>query len=247
LLRLPSMLAFHRLPRSLQRIATSAPGTYAAYLVHGLREPGLLHSGVTDRERAVALPGDALVPAADWVTDFAITIETAPAEIWPWLVQMGYGRAGWYGWYPYENGGRGSTDEIVESLQHLALGDRIPDGPRAAEGFGVWSVQRLDRDRALVLHSRRHLMSGLEVAPDVRGLVVDCSWAFVLEPVAAHRTRLHVRVRAALQAGRSGRLLGRVARLVFGLGDSVMENTMVDGIRRRAEAHAGARRPRIAS
>jgi proline iminopeptidase len=229
------MRTFERLPASIQKLATSAVGTYAAYVAYGLGHPRLLRGQVTSAERAAALPGDELVGDADWITDVATSIAAAPAAIWPWLVQMGYGRAGWYGWYPFENGGHGSASEIIESLQHLAIGDVLPDGPRAAEGFGVWRVERLEPTRALVLYSRRELTTGLEVGPAATSMYVACSWAFVLVPQDGELTRLHVRVRARVHAGRRGRLVVRAARSLLGAGDTVMENTMVEGIRRRAE------------
>lgn len=130
--------------RSLRRASQTALGTYAAYILHGLRHPALLLPGVTAPERAAPLPGDELVPDPSWVTDFAVDIEAAPGEVWPWLVQIGYGRAGWYTWFPLDNNGLPSADDIIAELQTLAVGDVIPDGPRAAEGYGKWFVRRLD-------------------------------------------------------------------------------------------------------
>ena len=127
--------------------------------------------------RAATLPGDELVPSPSWVTDFAIDIDAAPAEVWPWLVQLGYGRAGWYTWYPLDNGGVASADRIVPALQQLAVGDLIPDGPRASVGFGVWRVHELVPERALVLWSRRDPLDGRERG-DGGGIAI--SWAFVL-------------------------------------------------------------------
>jgi hypothetical protein len=229
------MIDFAHLPRPLRRVVTSAVGTYAAYVAYGLVHPRLLRSTATSLERGDELPGDDLVPEADWCRDFATTIAAPADEIWPWLAQMGYGRAGWYGWYPYENGGRGSPHEIIPALQDLASGDIIPDGPHADAGFGVWRVHELEPNVALVLHSRRHPTTGLEVEPDGDQTYIDCSWSFVLVPILAARTRLVVRVRAKVHAGSAGRIAARAARLVFGLGDAVMENTMLRGIRARAE------------
>jgi hypothetical protein len=60
----------------------------------------------------------------------AVTIEGTPEEIWPWLLQLGYGRAGFYGYDLIENpgGGRGirSAETILPDLQQLAVGDDMP-------------------------------------------------------------------------------------------------------------------------
>jgi hypothetical protein len=144
---------------------------------------------------------------------------------------MGYGRAGYYGWYRYDNGGVASADMIVPQLQRLAVGDTIPDGPLANAGYGAWRVIQIVPERTLVLYSRRHPWSGREVVDETP--FIDCSWVFLLTPHADH-TRLHVRVRATFEGNR--RVLAKLARVFFGVGDAVMENTMLDGIRARAEA-----------
>jgi proline iminopeptidase len=222
----------------VRRLRHSALGTYTAYLAHGVRHPTLLRSRASATERASRLPGDPLIESPDWTTDFTMVIQASASDIWPWLVQMGYGRAGYYAWYRYDNGGVASADMIVPELQALAVGDVVPDGPRAREGFGVWRVVELLPDRALVLHSRREPWSGRELADRDPEACIDCSWAFVLSPIDDVRTRLHVRVRARFDhASARSKLLARLARLFFGLGDSVMENTMLDGIRERAERH----------
>jgi len=49
------------------------------------------------------LPGDDLVayPKGDYT--HAITIRASAAEIWPWLVQLGQGRGGFYSYEWLEN------------------------------------------------------------------------------------------------------------------------------------------------
>jgi len=228
------------LTRSLHRAGTTATGTYAAYLLHGLRHPDLLRSAVSAEERGEALPGDLLVVDPDWVRDFGADIVASAEQVWPWLIQIGYGRAGWYTWYPLDNGGRDSAERIVPELQELAVGDAIADGPRAAEGFGVWRVIELDRPQAMVLHSRRNPFTGHELAPgEGNGEPwIDTSWAFALREPGPGRCRLRVRVRARFHGGRWGAVVTGAARRFFGLGDNVMERTMLDGIRRRAERAA---------
>jgi proline iminopeptidase len=224
------------LTRAVKRAGLTATGTYAAYVAHGIRHPLLLRSSATLEERGQPLPGDPLVPRPDWVTDFAITIAAAPRQVWPWIVQLGYGRAGWYTWFPLDNGGVPSAEGIVPALQELVVGDVIPDGPRAAEGFGRWRVQALEPDRALVLFSRRNPFSGREIAPGEAEpeLFMEMSWVFALVESSPGQTRLQVRVRMRSSVKS---WVARAARLFFGLGDNAMENTMLAGIKERAERH----------
>ena len=98
--------------------------------------------GSTPEERELPLLGDDIVPDPKVVTNHAITID-APADcVWPWLVQMGWHRAGWYTarWvdqllFPLN---WPSANRIIPELQHIALGDFIPDGaPETKTGMIV--------------------------------------------------------------------------------------------------------------
>ena len=62
-------------------------------------------------------------------TTRAITIDAPPVEVWPWLVQIGFGRAGWYSYDWIDNDGKPSADRIIDDLQGLTVGDRIPMTP----------------------------------------------------------------------------------------------------------------------
>lgn len=136
--------------------------------------------GSTRSERSLHLPGDHIVDDPDVVTDHAVTIEAPPSCVWPWLVQMGWGRGGWYTarWvdrllFP-ANGP--SAGRIIPELQDIDVGFVIPDGPQHTE-CGLL-VGEIDRERALVLRSSSHLpMSWRERA------TLDWSWAFVLTPL----------------------------------------------------------------
>jgi hypothetical protein len=79
------------------------------------------------------MPGDNLIPDAASTTR-AITIAAPPEQVWPWLVQLGYGRGGWYSYDWIDNNGQSSADRILPKLQQLQVGDQIlmlPEmGPR---------------------------------------------------------------------------------------------------------------------
>lgn len=68
------------------------------------------------------LPGDELVPSAKIRWTHGITIRARPTEIWPWLVQMGCRRAGWYSYDGLDNGGVPSAERIVPELQLTGVG-----------------------------------------------------------------------------------------------------------------------------
>src|SRR5687767_4575473 len=72
----------------------------------------------TTREHLLALPGDEMIRhAADSLTH-AITVHCNRRELWPWLIQMGADRAGWYSYDMLDNGGRRSAEKILHGLQH---------------------------------------------------------------------------------------------------------------------------------
>ena len=151
--------------------------------------------GSTPAERHLVLPGDDLVGDPVVVTNHAITIDAPPELVWPWVVQMGWGRAGWYTarWvdrllFP-DNGP--AADEILPEWQDLQVGDFVPDGaPETKTGF---IVDQLLPNRALVLHSTSHLPGSWR---EQQRAALDWSWAFHLTPVdGGHRTRYQFRSR----------------------------------------------------
>jgi hypothetical protein len=190
--------------------------------------------GSTPSERRQPLPGDDIVTAPDSQTTHAITIDAAPEAIWPWLVQMGYHRGGWYTYpwvdYPWVDRfvfrmSNPSADRVVPELQDVEVGDVIPDGP---PGSAWYVVDALRPPHHLVLHSTSH---------DVpwrgrRGVHVDWTWAFCLEPATAGRSRLLVRVRIAAAPW----WLRLVVAGAIVPADFVMSRAQLRGIRRRVLA-----------
>jgi hypothetical protein len=186
--------------------------------------------GSTSAERRRRLPGDDIVTRPQVVTDHAITIDAPPSCVWPWLVQMGWGRGGWYTsrWvdrllFP-ANGP--SADRIVPELQNIDIGTFIPDGPPRTECGLI--VEHIDPERALVMHSTTHLpLSWREVAD------LDWSWAFVLDPIdGGRRTRFAFRSRWTT----SPWWLTLGGHLALVPADFVMSRQMLRGVRTRAEA-----------
>jgi hypothetical protein len=137
-------------------------------------------------------------------TTHAITIRAPRAAIWPWLVQMGYHRAGWYtdSWYSWVDRylfrleRPPSADHLLPQFQHLAVGDTIPDGP---PGTAFFTVAALEPERALVLYSMTH---GTAMVPRFLrdnpklGIYAVFSWAIILDEVDENTARLILWMRA---------------------------------------------------
>jgi len=186
---------------------------------HGIRRGAMrlfrrdLGAARTDGARPLA--GDDILPAARIQLTHAIDIEAPPAAVWPWLVQMGRRRAGWYSWDRLDNGGVPSADRIIPELQKLAPGDVLPVRPTGTDGF---IVQRVVPEQALVLRNPP-------------GGPFEGTWTFALEPIGDDATHLVARYRAAFQP--SARMVG--VRAVMTPLHAFMERKQLRTIKQRAE------------
>jgi hypothetical protein len=174
------------------------------------------------------LPGDTLLPGARMQKTHATTIEAPIERVWPWLVQMGAGRAGWYSYDLFDNGGVRSADRIVPELQSLAIGDVLPALPNQPGGFAVLNMQP---PTTLVLGDPSLLPGGERPASAPPW---KTTWAFALEPIGSDATRLTVRVRATHEPAPKMWLIAPA----LGLAHEVMERRQLHNLRRRAEALA---------
>ena len=176
----------------------------------------------TAAERARPLPGDELIAAPIAALNHAITISAEPAGVWPWLAQMGAGRAGWYSYDLIDNGSRRSADRIVPELQKLAIGMVFPALPGATDGFTLASFE-----------ANRSLVIGWK-APGGSWLM---TWTFVLEPSPDDgSTRLLVRARGGPGYKFQGLPWGLTRRIVPAV-HFVMQRRQLLGIAARAERH----------
>ena len=135
--------------------------------------------GATPEEVARRMAGDEIIRAPGFVATRAVTIEGLPQEVWPWIVQIGYRRAGFYSYDGLDNDGIPSAERILPEYQELAVGDRIPLS-NAADA----EVRELEPDRTLLLVVGRYA--------DAPGAF---TWAWGLYPLGAERTRLVTRLR----------------------------------------------------
>ena len=161
------------------------------------------HGTPDSNEEQRVLAGDELLADARTQLTHAVTIAATPADIWPWLVQMGCGRAGFYAVDALDNGGARSAREIHPELQRLRIGDVIPATRGGADGFEVLAIEPA---RALVLgglHDADARRQRPFASPRPQHFW-QITWSFSLEPIGPTTTRLHVRARAAFPA--SGRV-----------------------------------------
>jgi len=211
--------------------------------------------GVDPTEAAKALAGDDLVPTPTAIETRGITIDAPPEAVWPWLVQMGFDRAGWYSYDRLDNR-RSSVDRIRPEYQATAVGDILPVSPD--NGFEVKVVEPghafvLFTDTELVERQARAVAERASVAIPA-GLAASgaflrqtprefaASWAFVLEPLDGGRTRLIERFRVRFgQASPAFRVVGPV----MGFGVFVMMQRQMLGIAERAIRTAVAPAPSV--
>lgn len=197
----------------------------------------LRNLGATAEEVSSALGGDELLPDAHTSSTMAITIAAPRWAVWPWLVQMGCRRAGWYSYDRLDNAGMPSAERLEREWQHVAVGDRMPSNPSGRSWFDVAAIEH---ERLLVLRASLNVPSGRPYDPQAgRPCWFSAStWAFVLERDEAENTRLLVRTRNVARP----RLLTSAANLIFwDPAHVVMERRQLLNLRRRAEGTAQSR------
>lgn len=199
------------------------------------------------------LPGDDLVPSPVVQTTHAVTINAAPQQVWPWLVQTGQGRAGFYSdsrfwdrsvdWY-YRRlsrqqpgkpavGYHVATDErIVPAWQNPRVGDIIADGP---PGTAYYVVRQAEPGKSWVLFTDTHLRYLLpaRLRDDPRlGVFGELSDSFLLAEPEPGKTRLIRRMR--LRCG-PGPFRAYVVPIVLIWGEAITARNLLRGVKRRAE------------
>jgi hypothetical protein len=212
--------------------------------------------GVVPSDRKRELVGDDLVAEPSVIETRSLTMEAAPSVVWPWLVQMGYGRGGWYSYDRLDIKGA-SADAILPEFQSLAVGDIVPTHPN-----GGFEVKVVEPEKALVLYLDNELVKsqitaavaekGEDALGDIDedlpgglqfvGAMGDMSmpefratWSFILEPEGAGKTRLVERFRVwTAEAGVSQKL----GLPMMGLGVFAMTRKHMLGVKERAETAA---------
>jgi hypothetical protein len=175
-------------------------------------------------ERTRTLPGDELIEAPLGVVTHAITIRRSPHDVWPWLLQMGAGRAGWYSYDFIDNGRRPSAERILPEFQSIGIGTVFPALPGVTDAF---KVLQCEPEHSLVLGW----------VPEPNGAPVT-TWALKLEKGEPGCTRLIERGRVGSPYRPYG-LPQWLAKRLAPLAHAVMVRKHLLGIATRAESVGG--------
>jgi hypothetical protein len=215
--------------RSLGAVRTLAISAAAVGLYSTVGRRWLRQWGATEDESRRILPGDDLLTKVVYQTTRAIEIDAPPTAVWPWLIQMGQGRGGFYSHDWVENlAGLDihSANRIVPEWQHLNEGDIVRLAPNTALIAVV-----VQPPRALVLRAVADVETKRPPVPNDPGYF-NWTWAFVLEPAGATGSRLLIRLRADTAHTLPYDILGP---LVWEPLHFLMERKMLRGIKQRAE------------
>jgi hypothetical protein len=174
-----------------------------------------LRWGATPAEVAATMPGDDLMPRAQFRCTRAITIDAAPEAVWPWLVQAGCLRGGFYSNDLLDNLGHPSAREVVAELQHLEVGQWVPMAPGTPSDDTALKVDGFEVNRWLLWRKR------------------DSTWAWTLSGLDDGTTRLVTRVHALYDW--KSPALALLGVVLMELGDFAMMRRMLHGIKERAE------------
>ena len=212
-------------------LAAVLVGTYIFII-----RPWHMRWGATDAELAATLPGDELVTSAlsDSQTTRAITVDAPAESIWPWLVQWGQGKGGWYSYEMLENllgCNMTNADRIHPEWQNTKVGDYVRMYPEGS-GPPPYRVAAMVSNRAFVIG---HPIGDLD-APMTAQTEWNDTWTFALQPVDDKTTRLIIRARWSADGELSGD--SPIMRMIEP-GTFIMERGSLWGVKERAERAAG--------
>ena len=196
-------------------------GTVAALGVHLLWiRPRIFSWGATRDEASRPMAGDDLCPHPQLNATRAVTIAARPEEVWPWLVQWGWNRAGFYSYDLLDNLGRRSARQVLPQFQHLQVGDWVPMGGKTTP-YTAYRVIRLEPGELMLWEKG------------------GGTWLWLLTPDGAGHTRLITRLRSRYAWTKP---TIPVELILMEVGDPFMLRKCLLGIRQRAEQLAADRR-----
>lgn len=175
--------------------------------------PWQLRWGATDDEIKRTMPGDDVVDQPSFNATRAVTIQAPAEQIYPWIVQMGVTRAGWYSYDLLDNLGKPSAERILPEQQNIQIGDLIPLSPDGKQGMRVKDFRQ---NQSMVWW-------------DQKG---DSTWVWGIYPEGEAASRLVTRVRVKYRLFSPAIFFN----LLIEFCDIVMMRKCMFGIKRRAEA-----------
>jgi hypothetical protein len=192
--------------------------------------------GATRKEADMVLPGDEIVPHPDHQATHAITIDAPPLDVWPWLVQMGQNRGGFYSYAWLENLAGceiHNAERIIDEWQTIRAGDVLWLHPRE----NPLPIISVEKNRSLVVGG-----AVPDEGSDGSTAVYGGTWSFFLEPLDERKTRLIIRIRWRRKPGVKSWLYDY---LLLEPAHFVMERKLMLGVKSRAEAQAHQRPPAV--
>jgi len=193
--------------------------------------------GATDNEVKRSLPGDDLMPEPKWMWTHAVTVRAPVDRVWPWLVQIGQGRGGFYSYEFLENlvgCDIHNADRIIHELQNLKVGDGVRLHPKAPP-LPVAIIEPL---RTLVLYAKDYSPAEESQEPTKTKpeKTFSTSWGFYLDKIDDRTTRLT----SCWKVGYNPTLMNKLGYGPFIIGPIgfVMDRKMLLGIKMRAESTA---------
>jgi hypothetical protein len=181
-------------------------------------------------EDKIALPGDNIIPAAEYSYTHAKNIEAPRDIIWQYLMQLGCDRAGWYSIDLLDHSGVPSVDHLVKCWETRNIGDKLAATPDDTDGF--FNVYAVNDENYFVIGGH-----GQKLGKDFK-----MSWSFVLQPIGEDATRLITRVRANMEPGLNSWLQGT---LITPLIHGIMQHVQLKTLKRYAERDAMLRQSYI--
>ncbi len=173
----------------------------------------------------IALPGDTFIPEAKYALNHSIIIESPPAIVWRYIMQLGCDRAGWYSIDALDNKGIPSVDHLVKGWETRTVGDKIALTPAKDSFYDVYEVQP---EKFLLIGHKFTLLR----------THVNMTWSFVLEPIGGDASKLSTRVRGAAYPKFNAWLFGRIIAPPI---HAIMQKVQLKTIKRLAERDALAR------
>jgi len=187
--------------------------------------------GTKDDEASRTLPGDEFVPHSKSQVTCVIEINAPVEHVWPWFLQLGCQRGGWYSYDLLDNGGAPSADRILPEFQHLEVGEIVKAVPNGSFGFPVAAILPF---KALILAGTMDTRSGKPADPNDGRLEAYFSGdqTFYMESLGVGMTRLTYRMRTDWNATLLNNLVygGILEPISFTMGRKMLLN-----IKRRAE------------
>jgi hypothetical protein len=197
--------------RGLGEVAVASP----LFLFAPLYRRRHLRWGATDADVAEAMPGDDRVADPSFDATRAITIEAPPERVWPWLVQIGYGKAGFYSYDLFDNAARQSADRILPEYQEPKVGDWVPMASKVNEAT-AFKISAFEPNHWILWEKP------------------DSTWAWKLVPLEGARTRLITRLKERY-TWRSSPLNAFLSLILMEFADFPMMRKLLLNVGNRAE------------